>query len=182
MKQDQAQAFDASWTIKWDGHEYQFGQLTEGVKADYTAWIKSRALAEPYEMRADLRRADNTLDEIAFQEAKARVQNNITSMQYDWGGPLSVASLATMGGQIKLLHLLHLASGDKQEASIEEIEALLFAKNQETNDAGVVAEEGEVASLLKQIMADSVPKSRAAALAKITAAKRNSPMEASTRR
>ena len=167
--------------MTWDRFTYYFGELDEGVKADYTAWLKSRALMEPLQMRNSLRRPDGSLDEMEFRYAKERVQDNITSLQYDWGGPLSAKSLASQPGMVKLLHLLSQGGIEEgtpqsQPVCMEEIEALVFAKHQAAIEACRNTEidpdeANEVSVLLKQIMEDAIPKGRAQALKKIREAR-----------
>jgi hypothetical protein len=151
---DTATALGSPYSVWWDGYEYKFGALNEGVKADYTAWLKSYAIRCLYDLKPQLVDDAGKPDALKWKTAHDRVWDMLTAMQYEWGGSVSASSLQGVPGLVKVAELLMKEAGVTPLPPLWEIEAFVQAKSE------------EFSAMLELLMEDSAPKSRAAVLAK----------------
>ncbi len=173
MQQDEAT--QVGYSLFWDDYEYQFAPLTDRVKGYFASWIKSRAQASPHEEAANMTKADGSTDLQRIADTRALITNNVTTLQYDWGGSLCSASLNGLPGQSKLLQLAFLAHPMNAKAMaglqpldqekykrriLKEMEGLVMVKTREAIAKNIPTEQSEIGLFLGKMMEDSFPKSR----------------------
>lgn len=144
---DTAAALGSAYTMVWDGHEYKLGPLTEGVIADYTAWLKSKALSDCFALKPHM-------PDKEWQAYYAAVKADMNSLYFDWMGHVSLQSVAGIPGMAKLAQLC-IRGEDGPEHPTRELEMLALAKHDEFK------------GFIDRLMEEAAPKSRAAALKRI---------------
>jgi len=149
---DMATALGSAMTIDWDGESYPFAPLQEGCKADYVAWLKSKALDDLGRAQALLVLADGKPDSLAQATQRAFVWDQIFARKMDWNGSVCLQSLREFPGMVALARMLMKQAG--RDVDDEETSALLLAKN------------AEFKNLVALFVEEATPKSRAAFLAK----------------
>lgn len=131
---DTAAALGAPYTLYWDEFPYFLSPLVDGIKAKYTAWLKSQAVKDLYESGA------SEID-------RGTIFSMMVTRGFDWGSKFSLASLQDVPGMARMVALL-----------IEEAGGTLLPNEAQ---ALIEATEEQFSALLKMIVRDATPKSRA---------------------